>query len=154
MESVPGSLPQVAVTRRRTVLIMAFLGAAVALLGYLRDPPWLLSTTSGMRAWETDADGTRVRWMGGHASLFVPASARAVELPVRTTFESGDWPVTVTVAVDDRMSDRIVLSDGEWHSMLVQLPSGGHRRVRRLDIRLDRTRDDNRGAALGELRIR
>ena len=107
-----------------------------------------------MRAWETDADGTRVRWMGGHASLFVPATARVVELPVRTTFDSGDWPITVTVAVDDRTSDRIVLSDGEWHSVVVQLPSGGRRRVRRLDIRLDRTRDDNHGAALGELRIR
>jgi hypothetical protein len=145
----------VTLTGRRTVLIMVFLAAAIALLGYLRDPPWLLSTTSGLRAWETDADGIRVRWMGGHASLFVPASAHAVELPVRTTFDaSGDWPVTVTVAIDDRMSDRLVLSDGAWHSMLVQLPTGGHRRVRRLDIRLDRTRDDNHGAAIGELRIR
>jgi hypothetical protein len=144
----------VALTSRRTALIMAFLAVAVALLGYLRDPPWLISTTSGMRAWETDGDGTRVRWMGGHASLFVPATARVVELPVRTTFDSGDWPITVTVAVDDRMSDRIVLSDGEWHSIVVQLPAGGRRRVRRLDIRLDRTRDDNHGAALGELRIR
>ena len=143
-----------ALRRGRTALIMVCLAAALALLGYLRDPPWLLSTTSGLRAWETDADGTRVRWMGGHASLFVPATARVVELPVRTTFDSGDWPITVTVAVDDRMSDRIVLSDGEWHSMLVQLPSGGHRRVRRLDIRLDRTRDDNHGVAVGEIRFR
>jgi len=144
----------VALTGRRPVLITVFLAAAIVLLGYLRDPPWLLSTSSGLRAWETDADGTRVRWMGGHASLFVPASARVVELPVRTTFDaSGDWPVTVTVAVDDRMSDRLVLADGTWHSMLVPLPPAGHRKVRRLDIRLDRTRDDNHGAAIGELRI-
>ena len=143
-----------ALTRRRTVLIMTLLASAMVLLGYLRDPSWLLSTTSGMRAWETDVDGSRVRWMGGHASLFVPASARAVEIPMRTTFDSGDWPVTVTVAVDDRMTGRIVLSDDEWHSMLVQLPTGGRRRVRRVDIRLDRTHDDNHGAAIGELRIR
>jgi hypothetical protein len=155
MGSIPWGLPQVALTQRRTVLIMVLLATAIAMLGYLRDPPWLLSTTSGLRAWETEADGTRVRWMGGHASLFVPASAHAVELPVRTTFEgSGDWPVTVTVAIDDRMSDRIVLSDGAWHSIQVQLPPAGHRKVRRLDIRLDRTRDDNHGAAVGELRIR
>ena len=144
-----------ALTRRRAVFVMAFLAAAIALLGYLRDPPWLLSTTSGMRAWETDADGTRVRWMGGHASLFVPASAHAVELPVRTTFDApGDWPITVTVTIDDRTSNRLVLSDGEWHSMLVQLPAAGRRNARRLDIRLDRTREDNHGAAIGELRIR
>jgi hypothetical protein len=135
--------------------VFVLLAAAIVLLGYLRDPPWLLSTTSGLRAWETEADGTRVRWMGGHASLFVPSSARAVELPVRTTFDApGDWPVTVTVAIDDRMGDRIVLSDGQWHSMLVRLPPAGRRKVRRLDIRLDRTRDDNHGAAIGELRIR
>ena len=143
-----------ALTRRRTVLIMTLLASAMVLLGYLRDPSWLLSTTSGMRAWETDVDGSRVRWMGGHASLFVPASARAVEIPMRTTFDAGDWPVTVTVAVDDRMTGRIVLSDDQWHSMLVQLPTGGRRRVRRVDIRLDRTHDDNHGAAIGELRIR
>jgi hypothetical protein len=135
--------------------VFVLLAAAIVLLGYLRDPPWLLSTTSGLRAWETEADGTRVRWMGGHASLFVPSSARTVELPVRTTFDApGDWPVTVTVAIDDRMGDRIVLSDGQWHSMLVRLPPAGRRKVRRLDIRLDRTRDDNHGAAIGELRIR
>ena len=144
-----------ALIRGRTALIMVCLAAALALLGYLRDPPWLLSTTSGLRAWETDADGTRVRWMGGHASLFVPASAHAVELPVRTTFDApGDWPITVTVTIDDRTSNRLVLSDGEWHSMLVQLPTGGRRNARRLDIRLDRTREDNHGAAIGELRIR
>jgi hypothetical protein len=145
----------VAVTGRRTVLTTVFLAAVIALLGYLRDPPWLLSTTSGLRDWETDADGTRVRWMGGHASLFVPASAHAVDLPVRTTFDaSEDWPITVTVAIDDRVSDQIVLSDGAWHSIRVQLPPGTDRKVRRLDIRLDRTRDDNHGAAVGELRVR
>jgi hypothetical protein len=145
----------VALTRRRTVLTVVFLAAAVALLGYLHDPPWLLSTTSGLRAWEKDADGTRFRWMGGDATLFVPSSARAVELPVRTTFDApGDWPVTVTVAIDDRASDRIVLSDGEWHSILLRLPPARRRKVRRLDIRLDRTREDNHGAAIGELRIR
>ena len=144
-----------ALTRRHAIFVMVFLAAAAALLGYLRDPPWLLATTSGLRPWETGADGTRFRWMGGHASVFVPSSARAVELPVRTTFDApGDWPITVTVAIDDRMSDRIVLSDSEWHSMLLRLPPAGGRKVRRLDIRLDRTRDDNYGAAIGELRIR
>jgi hypothetical protein len=145
----------VALTHRRTILAIVFVAAAAALLGYLRDPPWLLSTTSGLRGWQTDPDGTRFRWMGGHASLFVPSSARTVELPVRTTFDSlGDWPITVTVAIDDRMSDRIVLSDAKWHSMVLRLPPAKGRKATRLDIRLDRTRNDNYGAAIGELRIR
>jgi len=142
--------------RGRTVLTGLLLTAAVvAAAGYLRDPPWLLSTTSGLRPWEGDKDGRRVRWMGGHASLFVPSSARMIEIPLHTTFETaGEWPVTVNVAIDDRVSERLVLSDGEWHTMRLWLPPAGGRKVRRLDIRVDRTREDNRGAAIGELTIR
>ena len=145
-----------ALTRGQAVLAGLLVAAAViAAAGYLRDPPWLLSTTSGLRAWESDRDGRRFRWMGGHASFFVPSSARLIEIPLHTTFESiGEWPVTVDVAIDDRASERLVLSDGEWHTMRLRLPPAGSRKVRRIDIRVDRTREDNRGAAIGEVRIR
>jgi hypothetical protein len=145
-----------ALTRRQRVFVAAAVtAAAIAAVAYLRDPPWLLDTTSGMRGWETDGKVTRFRWMGGHASLFVPSDARAIEIPVRTTFDqAGDWPVTVSVTIDDRPSDHVVLSDPQWHSIVLRLPPPGSRRVRRVDIRLDRTRDDNRGAAIGEVRIR
>ena len=129
--------------------------AVIAAAGYLRDPPWLLSTTSGLRGWESDGDGRKFRWMGGHASLFVPSSSRMIEIPLHTTFESiDDWPVTVDVAIDDRPTDRLVLSDGGWHTMRFRLPPAGNRKVRRIDIRVDRTREDNRGAAVGEVRTR
>jgi hypothetical protein len=146
----------VALTRGRTMLAGLLVAAVViAAAGYLRDPPWLLSITSGLRTWESDRDGRRFRWMGGHASLFVPSGARVIEIPVHTTFESpADWPVTVNVAVDDRPGDRLVLSDGKWHTILLRLPPAGSRRVRRIDIRVDRTRGDNRGAAIGEVRTR
>jgi hypothetical protein len=145
-----------ALTRRHRILVAATVAAAsIAALMYLRDPPWLLHTTSGMRGWEADSEGTRFRWMGGHASLFVPSDARAIEIPVRTTFDqAGDWSVTASVTIDDRPSDQIVLADGQWHSIVLRMPAKGSRRVRRVDIRLDRTRDDNRGAAIGEVRIR
>lgn len=145
-----------ALRRGQTALAGLLLVAAiVAAAGYLRDPPWLLSMTSGLRAWESDRDGRRFRWMGGHASLFVPSTARMVEIPLQTTFELTDeWPVTVNVAIDDRASDRLVLSDGEWHTIRLLMPPAGSRNVRRLDIRVDRTREDNRGAAIGEVRFR
>lgn len=141
---------------RRHRLLAGVLGVAlVAGLIYLRDPPWLLSMTSGMRGWEDDGKGTRLRWMGGHASLFVPSSARGVEIPVRTTFDQpGDWPITVNVSIDDRVAGQVVLDDAEWHVLVLRMPTPGRRRVRRVDIRLDRTRDDNRGAAVGEIRLR
>ena len=137
----------------RLVVLAVVLSLAVPLLAYLRDPPWLLATVSGFGGWEQGTDGTRFRWMGGHASFFVPSDAHSVELPVRSGFVGDDWPVTVSVSIDDRPADRIVLSDGDWHSMMLRLPSPGRRRVRRLDIRLDRTRDEDHGAAIGEPRI-
>jgi hypothetical protein len=144
-----------ALMRGGTVLAGLLLAATVlAAAGYLHDPPWLLSMTSGLRSWESDREGRRFRWMGGHASLFVPSSAPTIEIPLRTTFESADWPVTVNVAIDDRPGDRLVLSDGEWHTMVLRLPPGGRRRVRRIDIRVDRTHDVIRGAGVGEVRIR
>ena len=87
--------------------------------------------------------------------MFVPAGARMIEIPLRTTFDRpGDWPITVRVSIDDRPGDQLVLGDPEWHSVILRMPAPGSRKVRRLDIRVDRTRDDNRGAAVGEIRIR
>jgi hypothetical protein len=139
----------------RRLLIVAVLAAVVcAALAYLRDPPWLISITSGMRAWEMDASGRRYRWMGGHASLFVRSDARTVSIPLRTTFDApGDQPITVSIAIDDRPGDRIVLGDPQWHLSTLRLPPPGGRRVRRIDIRVDRTREDNRGAAVGDVTV-
>lgn len=137
----------------RLVGLVVVLSLAVPLLAYLRDPPWLLATVSGFRGWEQGTDGTRFRWMGGHASFFVPSNARTVELPVRTGLVGEDWPITLSISIDDRPADRIVLADGEWHSIMLRLPPPGRRSVRRVDIRLDRTRDEDHGAAIGEPRI-
>jgi len=138
-----------AVIARRHVAVTIIVVAALA---YLRDPPWLLSTTSGMRPWERDAAGTRMRWLGGHASFFVPADAHVIEIPVRTTFERpDDWPIAVSVSIDDRPANRIVLTDAAWRRVVVTMPPRGWRRVRRIDLRMDRTRDDNRAAAIGEV---
>ena len=128
---------------------------AAGMAAYLRDPAWLLSTTSGMRGWETDERGINVRWMGGHASFFVPADARSLEIPLRTAFDRpDDWPVTLSVSIDDRPADQLVLADGRWHRIVLVMPPRGTRKVRRIDVRADRTRDDNRGAALGEIQVR
>jgi hypothetical protein len=141
--------------RWRGIAFALLMSAVVAAAAYLRDPPWLLSMSSGMRAWETDETGTRARWMGGHASFFVPADARSIEVPVRTAFDHpDDWPITITVSIDDRPADRIVLENARWQKVVLVMPPRGTRKVRRIDIRADRTRDDNRGAALGDVVIR
>lgn len=142
-----------AVSRRLCVAITIAVAVCGA-LAYLHDPPWLISVTSGMRPWEIDASGHRLRWSGGHASFFVPSDARLVSIPLRTSFDKDDPPVTATITLDDRLVDRIVLRDAEWHISTFRLPPRGSRRVHRVDIRVDRTRDDNRGAAIGEIATR
>jgi hypothetical protein len=138
--------------RRGVVGTIVTLAVICALLAYLRDPPWLTLVTSGLRPPQMDASGRRFRWSGGHASLFVPSNARLVSIPVRTTFDSpADPPVTVTITIDDRPADRLVLRDPEWRLSTIRMPPAGSRRVRRIDIRVDRTRDDNYGVAVGDV---
>ena len=125
----------------------------VAALSYLRDPPWLARMESGFQRWETDADGTRYRWIGGHASFFVPASATAIVIPTRAGFDERGEPPTVSIAIDDRTADEFVLRDDEWRVHELRLPPPGRRRLRRIDVRVDRLRAGMRGAQIGEVRV-
>jgi hypothetical protein len=132
---------------KRLASVIALVACAVG-LWYLRDPAWLASVESGFRGWEQDADGTRFRWIGGHASFFVPSGAAAIALPLRAP-GSSDRPATVTISIDDRPADRLVVSDERWRELRVVLSGGTSRRVRRIDIRVDRTLRDNRGIQVG-----
>lgn len=125
-----------------------------AALTYLRDPPWLLASSSGLREWEAAAGGTRFRWAGAHASFFVPSVAHSLRIPLRTTFDNpGDWPVTISITIDDEPVDRLVLSDAGWRESVLRLPPARGRRVRRVDIRADRTREDNKAVQIGEISV-
>lgn len=144
-----------ALTRARTVIAAVLLAALCVALAYLRDPPWLATMTSGMQPWTTGADGTRYRWAAGHSSFFVPSTASRIVIPLRTTFDKpGDWPVTASISIDDRPADKVTLRDDAWRTVELRLPPPGSRKHRRIDIRLDRTRDDNRGVQVGEILTR
>ncbi len=140
-------------TSRRIVIGVVAVLALAAALAYLRDPPWLMNVTSGFSRWEADQSGGRYRWMAGHASFFVPAGARGIEIPLRARFDSPqDWPISATITIDDRPADRLVFTDDSWKTSRLTLPPRGTRRVRRIDIRVDRTRQGNRGLQVGEVK--
>jgi hypothetical protein len=140
--------------RWRTLLGISVLLLSGA-LAYLRDPPWLIRMEAGFRPWETMAGGARARWTGGHASFFVRSDASTITMPIRTTFpRTSDSPVKVTLSIDDHVAQQLVLRDDRWHSITLSLPPPGSRRVRRVDIRADRTRPGNRGVLVGEPRTR
>lgn len=132
---------------RRALLVIAAILAVVALLGYLRDPPWLINVTSGFsRRWETDEEGTRYRWTRGHASFFVPADARSVVLPMRSVKDTPtDWPITATITIDGRPAQVITFDDESWRPLLLRLPRPGSRNTRRIDVTLNRVRSGQRG---------
>lgn len=129
------------------------LAAIAATLGYLRDPPWLLSYAHGLGPWETTADGTAVRWTRGHASFFVPSDIRSVTLPLRSLKDgAADRPITAIITIDDRPVERVTLEDDAWRFIPIRLPPRGGRNVRRIDIKLDRVRLGGRGIQIGKVR--
>lgn len=135
---------------RRMALPIGLL-VAIAVLIWLRDPSWLAGMESGFSAWEVDADGNRYRWTGGRASFFVSADASEVRIPLRVPVQPGDWPVTVSVALDGRPVDQLSIATDEWRASRLRLPPRGSRRFRRIDIHVDRTRQDDRGVQVGEV---
>ncbi len=138
--------------RRRAIAIVLALAAIAAALAALRDPAWLADRSSGLRRWEHPAGEPRYRWSTGHASFFVPADAGAFDLPVATTFDAGDdAPMLVSVSVDGDLAARAVLTDASWTRLHVVLPPRGSRRLRRIDLRTNVTRQDAYGVKVGEL---
>ena len=135
--------------KHRTLMVVITGVLVVAALAYLRDPPWLLHVTSGLSRWETDRDGTRYRWTTGHASFFVPSSAEVVMFRLRAPKDDPrDWPITATITIDDRPADVIKVNEEAWTPVRLRLPSRTERNTRRIDIKLDRVRSQNRGVQL------
>ena len=141
-------------SRSRLIGLLVVTGLVLGTLGYLRDPAWLIDLQTGFRPWERAADGTRYRWTGGHASFFIPSTVTSVDVPVRTTFAPGEWPVRITVSIDDRRVAADELRDERWHRLTFKLAGRTSRHVRRIDIHVDRTRAGNRGVAVGEVQLR
>jgi hypothetical protein len=141
-------------TRRRASTLAAAALALVGVLAYLRDPPWLLHVTSGLSTPARDESGVDFRWTRGHASFFVPADASVVVLTMRAVDETpGDRPITVTITIDDRPAQIVSFQDESWRDVRLQLPRPGSRRVRRIDLKLDRLRSQHRGIQLREPRL-
>jgi hypothetical protein len=127
--------------KARHVRVAAVLVVLAGALAYLHDPPWAGRVTSGLREWEENPPGTFYRWTTGRASFFVPASARAITLPLLAIFPGpGGTPVRVEIRVDNRFLANIELADPkQW--VRPELPLGrqrGHRRFRRVDLFVSR----------------
>jgi hypothetical protein len=124
------------------------------LIGYLRDPPWLGSLTSGFRAWEYNRrERIRFRSMEGHASFLVPSHSKIVRIPLRALMVGDTREFVVTIEVNDRLMATLRLPDEQWRTAVVQLKDPALRRRRhvRIDLRVNRTWADGLGVQVGEV---
>lgn len=136
-------------------LAIALAGLVVLAMWHLRDPSWLATHSSGMKAWQMTDEGIRARWAGSSASFFIPADVRSFELPLRDVKdEPADRPITVTIRIDDRPVSALTLADESWHVLKVPVPEvWTSRRFRRVDVKLDRLRVHHRGIQVGEPKL-
>jgi len=140
--------------RGRLLAAAILIVCAGGALWYLRDPAWLITQSTGLRGWERSADGTRFRWSGGHASFFIPSEERIIRIPIATTFDArGNEPMVVTFTIDGSRAGRVLLTDAGWQEVTLAMPPRGSRRVRRVDVRTNVTREDNHGVQLGEPKV-
>jgi hypothetical protein len=144
------------VKRTRLAALVLSMAALVSVLAYLRDPAWLIRVSSGFGRWQQDRAGTRFRWTRGRASLFVPADARLVRVPLRALHRTAEHqPFLVRIDVDDRFAHLITLPDERWTEAEVSIVPAHElwpRRVVRLDLHVDHTWSDRGlGVQVGEV---
>src|SRR5262249_20712660 len=117
--------------------------AAVALVVFVlgRKPlaPSESEAVTGLSQWESDANGTRFRWSGKYASLFVSQNATRVYIPVRQPVDIPalrDQGVSVRVAPENK--GRTIVGP-TWAILDVELPRiQSRQRYRRIDLKIDR----------------
>ena len=95
---------------------------------------------NGCYQWETLEDGSRFRWTGAYASLFVPNDVTRVEIPVRVPTDGrhlSSMGVEVMIGGVDR--GRTIV-DSTWTIIDLPLPGAAPpTRFTRIDLRMDRT---------------
>jgi hypothetical protein len=93
----------------------------------------------GLYEWETLEDGTRFRWTGQFASVFVPADVTRVEIPVRVPTDGRSiQPMGVEVMIAGVDHGRTMV-DSRWAILSLPLPPvAPPLRFKRIDLRVDR----------------
>ena len=97
------------------------------------------NAVDGFYPWETLEDGTRFRWSGRYASIFVPADVMRVEIPVRLPTDGRSvrtMGVEVKIGGEDRGR---TLVDTNWAIISLPLPAAiPPTRFKRIDLQMDR----------------
>ena len=138
--------PPVSSTRRRSVLLERSRWLPLALLIVLalsipfRVNQGLAAANLehlgiGLSGWERDQDGIQYRLAGVTSTVFVPAEAAVIELPLRSIEESGE--LQVELHLDGRYADMVRVRPEDWRVLTIRMPRRGDgRRYRALELRV------------------
>jgi hypothetical protein len=89
----------------------------------------------GLSAWHDAVDGVRYRLAGAASSVFLPADAQMVVLPLRATGMTME--VTLELRLDGRPADVVIVPSDRWHYLRLALPRDRDApRFRRLDFQV------------------
>ncbi|HXW05568.1 MAG TPA: O-antigen ligase family protein [Vicinamibacterales bacterium] len=89
----------------------------------------------GLSVWQPELDGVRYRRSAGRCTVFLPAAARAVSVPIRPMPSAGEQRIDLTL--DGRPAGSVRIPQDRWFDLRLVLPpsdSGG--RFRRLDLQV------------------
>jgi O-antigen ligase len=90
----------------------------------------------GVSAWRRTPEGELVRDVGRHASFFVPADARIVQVPLRLS-STPAHPVVIRIGWEGRIADELAISDERWHTLRFIVPRVPGAKFRRVDVNVD-----------------
>jgi O-antigen ligase len=80
----------------------------------------------GLSQWQTERDGVEYRIGGVRSTVFVPAEATVIEVPVRAV--DGQQPLEVEVFLAGRAADVVTVRQGGWDRVVLRIPHHGDRR--------------------------
>jgi O-antigen ligase len=87
----------------------------------------------GLSLWQSDPDGVRYRYSAGQSTVFLPADARLVSIPLRVV--EPHRTIQVRLRLDGRPADVVVIPADRWYELRLPLPAEASRsRFRRLDL--------------------
>jgi hypothetical protein len=87
----------------------------------------------GLSTWRDAIDGVRYRLAGATSSVFLPADAQMVVVPLRAVGAAED--VRLELRLDGRPADVVMVPSDRWHYLRLALPRDSNGpRFRRLDL--------------------
>jgi hypothetical protein len=128
----------------RTVPVPWRIAAAVAAVLLVATIPWrathasrtanLEHVSTGFSMWQRTPDGVRYRWVGGRATFYVAADAKAVRIPLRSGIVIGR-AMEVTVLLEGREANRLLVpADDQWRTLRIVMRGNTDARFTRVDL--------------------